>query len=155
MLAGFGGWAMIGVMAACASITRAHYQPPVVTVREVRVNGLGPTGGSLDVVLEVYNPNHFALDASRITYTLLVDTVTLGEGASDARLVVGRRDSAQVRLPLSFTWNGVGAAGRALLATGAVPYHVIGAITVGSAVGTFTLPYDRSGSVAAFGGPRE
>jgi hypothetical protein len=61
-------------------------------------------------------------------------------------------DSTEVRLPLSFSWNGIGSAGRELMNTGTVPYRVAGDITVGSSVGTFTLKYDRTGRYSALGG---
>lgn len=142
----------VAMAAGCGPIARLAYQNPVVTVRDVRVHDIGLTGGTVDVILSVYNPNRFALDASRITYSLMVDSVPFGSGASASRFVVQRQDSLDVPLPLTFTWTGVGAAGRSLLATGTVPYHVTGDITVGSAVGTFTLPYDRSGTIAPFSG---
>lgn len=140
--------------AACATFNPLSYQNPVVTVRDVQVNGLSLTGGTLDIVLNVYNPNHFKLDATRITYKLMVDTVAFGSGASDSRFTVQSGDSLQVPLPLTFSWNGVGAAGRQLMNNGMVNYRVLGDVTVGASVGTFTIPYDRTGTFTAFSGGR-
>ena len=42
-------------------------------------------------------------------------------------------------------------AGRALLNTGAVSYHVLGDVTVGSPVGNFTVPYSTNGRFTATG----
>jgi len=140
--------------AACASFNRLSYQNPVVTVRNVQVNGLSLTGGTLDIVLNVYNPNHFKLDASRITYKLMVDSVTFGAGATDSRFTVQSGDSLQVPLPLTFSWNGVGTAGRQLMNSGKVNYRVLGDVTVGASVGTFTIPYDRTGTFTAFSDSR-
>lgn len=139
---------------ACATFNPLSYQNPVVTVRDVQVNGLSLAGGTLDIVLNVYNPNHFKLDATRITYKLMVDTVTFGSGASDSRFTVQSGDSLQVPLPLTFSWNGVGTAGRQLMNSGKVNYHVLGDVTVGASVGTFTIPYDRTGTFTAFSGSR-
>ncbi|HWG52515.1 MAG TPA: LEA type 2 family protein [Gemmatimonadaceae bacterium] len=138
--------------AACATFNPLSYQNPVVTVRDVQVSQIGLTGGTVDVVLNVYNPNHFKLDATRITYKLMVDSVTFGSGASDSRFTVQSGDSLQVPLPLTFSWNGVGTAGRQLMNSGKVNYRVLGDVTVGASVGTFTIPYDRTGTFTAFSG---
>jgi LEA14-like dessication related protein len=146
--------AMLGAVAGCATLGRAAFKEPVVSLQDVRVNGLGLNGGSLDVVLSVYNPNHFKLDGTRLTYKLYVDTIPFGAGATDSHFAVPSGDSTTVRLPLTFTWAGVGAAGRSLMNMGSVNYRVNGDITVGSSVGTYTLKYDRTGRFSAFGGAR-
>lgn len=143
---------VVGFTAACATLGRAAFKEPVVTLKNVRVNGVGLNGGSVDILLNVYNPNHFNLDATRITYKLFVDTIPLGTGATDSRFTVSDGDSTQVPLPLSFTWSGIGQAARSLMSTGTVNYRVVGDLTVGSSVGTFTLPYDRTGRFSSLSG---
>ena len=56
--------ALVGVVAAtalgaygCATIGRNAFAQPVVTLRDVKLQGIGFTGGSFDVILSVYNPN--------------------------------------------------------------------------------------------------
>ncbi len=138
--------------AACATLGRATFTEPVVTLREVRVTGLGLAGGSIDVVLSVYNPNGYKLDALRMTYQADVDTIKLGGGALDGRFVVPGKDSSLVRLPVRFTYAGLGAAGRSLLLAGTVNYRVRGDFTVATPLGNFTRPYDRSGRYSSVPG---
>jgi LEA14-like dessication related protein len=140
--------------AGCATIGRQVFEQPVVTFKDVRVSGLGLQGGSLDVLLNVYNPNRFALDATRLTYRLMVDSTQLGTGALDQRFVVQRGDSAVVRLPVQFSFAGLGAAGRQLLRSGAVNYRVLGDVTVSTPIGNFTRPFDRTGQFTNLGGSR-
>ena len=146
--------AVVGGATACASVGRSVFEQPVVTFKDLRVNGLGLQGGSLDVVLNVYNPNRFALNATRLTYQLMVDSVALGTGALDERFVVQRGDSSTVRLPVSFTYAGLGTAGRQLLRSGTVNYRVLGDVTVATPLGSFTRPYDRTGHFSTLGGTR-
>lgn len=136
----------------CATLGRLTFKEPIVHFRDARVTGLGLTGGSVDIVLSVYNPNHFRLDGSRLTYRLFVDTIPFGNGAYDQRFTVEENDSTVVRLPLSFTYAGIGAAGRQLMQTGSVPYRVLGDLTVGTPLGSFTRPYDQTGRFNAFTG---
>ena len=131
---------------------RHAFGGPVVTLRDVRLNGLGLTGGSLDVVLGVYNPNGFRLDATRLTYRVVGDSFNLATGALDSPFTVAQGDQTTVRMPVSFTYGGLGQAGRELLNTGTLNYRVIGDVTVATPVGSFTVPYDRTGRYTALGG---
>jgi hypothetical protein len=71
--------------------------------------------------------------------------VGLATGAIDTRQSVQATDSTIVKVPVSFTYSGLGAAASQLLQTGAVRYHVLGDVTVGSVVGNFTVPYSTTG----------
>jgi LEA14-like dessication related protein len=138
----------------CATLARQAFQEPVVTVRDVRLNGIGLTGGSVDVALNVYNPNNYRLDATRLTYRLLFDTVTFATGALDQRQTVQARDTLHVLIPVNFTYRGVGEAGRQIMNTGTVNYRLLGDVTVGSPVGSFTVPYSTTGRFSTLGGTR-
>ncbi|WP_396223199.1 LEA type 2 family protein [Gemmatimonas sp.] len=144
--------AVVAGATGCAALGRATFQEPDVQLREFTITGLGLTGGSVDVVLSVYNPNGYKLDAIRMTYLVDVDSIKLGEGALDSRFVVPEKDSSIVRLPVRFTYAGLGAAGRALLQSGTVNYRVRGDFSVGTPLGNFTRPYDRRGRYSSVAG---
>ena len=139
-------------IAGCASLGRAAFQEPIVSFKDVRVRGLGLSGGSLDAYINVYNPNGFRLDATRLTYTVAVDQNQLGTGALDSRFTVQNNDSTMVRIPIEFTYAGIGGAARQLMQSGSVPYTVSGDVTVATPVGNFTVPYSGTGRFSAFGG---
>lgn len=136
---------LLAVTAGCAALGRATFAEPMVELRDVQIVGLGLDGGNLDVILSVYNPNRFSLDATRLTYRVDIDSTQLGNGALDSRFVVPRGDTSLVRIPVRFTYRGLGEAGRQLLNTGSVNYRVRGDFSVGTPLGSFTRPYDRSG----------
>ena len=138
----------------CAALGMGGFKDPIVSFRDVRINGLGTSGGSADIELSVYNPNGFKLEGTRLTYQLMVESTKLGEGALDERFTVQDKDSTIVRLPVSFTYAGLGAAGRQLMQSGAVNYRVLGDVTVATPVGNFTRPYDRTGRFSTLSGAR-
>lgn len=144
--------AVVGATAGCSTLGKQAFAEPIVTFKDVKINGLGLTGGNLDVVLSVYNPNNFRLDGTRLTYKLLVDSVTFGSGAYTTRFTVQEKDSSLIRLPLSFSYSGIGEAGRQLLNTGTVNYRVTGDVTVATPLGNFTRPYDQTGRFSTLGG---
>lgn len=139
-------------LTGCSALGRAAFQNPVVSLRDVRVLGLGTTGGQLEVQLGVYNPNQYRLDATRLTYRVFVgDSVGVASGALDTQTTVQAGDSTIVRVPIAFTYSGVGAAALQLMRTGSVTYRVGGDVTVGSPVGNFTVPYNTTGQFNTMG----
>lgn len=151
--------ALVGLAAAvavsaygCASLGRNAFAQPVVTLKDVKLQGVGLTGGSFDVILSVYNPNGYRLDATQLNYNLFVDTLRFANGTLNQQFTVQEKDSTTVTVPVNFTYAGVGEAGRQLLNTGSVNYRVAGDVRVATPVGSFTVPYDRTGRFSALGG---
>jgi LEA14-like dessication related protein len=136
---------LVVVATACASLGTVVFREPVVTYKDSVITGLGLSGGSLEVVLSIYNPNSFRLDGTGLTYRIAVDSVPFGNGTLSDRFAVQEGDSTTVRLPLSFSYSGVGNAGRQLIQTGSVNYTVSGDITVATPIGNFTRPYSGRG----------
>ncbi|MGH7616740.1 MAG: LEA type 2 family protein [Gemmatimonadaceae bacterium] len=139
--------------AGCAMLGRSAFKNPVVTLKNVRLLGVGLTGGQLNVDLSVYNPNHYRLDATKLRYTVNMagDSVRIADGVLENRFTVQDGETTTVTIPVSFTYAGLGTAGRSLLNTGGVNYHVMGDVTVGSPVGNFTVPYSSTGRFTASG----
>jgi len=144
--------AMVFAVSACATLGRGIFQEPIVNFRDLRVRGLGLTGGSIDVFLNVYNPNQFRLDATRLSYRLLVGEDEIGVGALDQRFTVQDGDSTTVRIPIDFSYSGIGSVARQMMSRGAVDYRVMGDVTVATPLGNFTRPYSGTGRFSALGG---
>ncbi|HEU4565274.1 MAG TPA: LEA type 2 family protein [Gemmatimonadaceae bacterium] len=147
-LAAAGMAVMLAATGACASSGRSNPAPfyrPMVSLRDVRPSTVGIGGGTVELVLNVYNPNDYRLVAPRFTYRVLVDSVRVATGVYDADIVIPGDDSVKVRLPAQFTYASARAAGRSLLGSGSVNYRVVGDITVGTPYGRFRAPYDRAG----------
>ena len=139
-------------LAGCATLGVGGFREPVVHFNDARIRGVGLSGGSVDVVLSVYNPNRFDLNATRLTYRLMVEDKQLGSGALNNAFRVGDNDSTYVTIPVDFTFAGLGTAGRQLLSTGSINYRVLGDFTVDTPLGSFTRPYDQRGRFSSLGG---
>jgi len=142
----------VAAIGACASLGTGTFQEPIVTFKDLKVRGLGLSGGTLDAYVNVYNPNGFRLDATRLTYNVLVGQNQLGTGALDSRFTVQDKDSTTIRIPIDFTYAGIGAAGTQMMQQGSVPYTITGDVTVATPLGNFTRPYTGTGRFSAFGG---
>ena len=142
----------VAAMSACASLGLGGFAEPIVTFKDLKVRGLGLSGGSLDAYLNIYNPNGFRLDATRLTYNVMVGQNQLGTGELNSRFTVQNNDSTLVRIPIDFTYAGIGAAAAQMMQSGSVPYTITGDVTVATPVGNFTRPYTGTGRFSAFGG---
>ncbi len=142
----------VTALAGCATLGLGSFREPVVHFNDAKIRGLGLSGGSVDVVLSVFNPNRFDLNASRLTYRVMVEDRELGTGALNQAFRVSDNDSTYVTIPVNFTYAGLGSAGRQLLSTGTINYRVIGDFTVDTPIGSFTRPYDQRGRFSGFGG---
>ena len=137
------------LLSSCRELSRRVWHPPTVALRNVQVDGIGLTGGSLRVALLVRNPNFYPLSTAGMRYQLLVgDSVTIATGVDSSRRRVPANDSTIVDLPVQVTWQGVSAAGRAIAASGLVPYQLVGTITLDTPVGTHDIPVNQRGRFA-------
>jgi LEA14-like dessication related protein len=126
---------------ACSQVADAVFTPPRATLRSVAFGALGTSGPSLDVTLQLENPNPYALTATRTRYRLLTaDSAELGSGAVDERVTVAANDSATVTLPVSLDWSALGGAGQALMRGTDVDLQLLGEVTVETPVGERTIP---------------
>lgn len=141
-----------GALAGCSALGRQVFQNPVVNLRDVRVTGVGLTGASLDVVLNVYNPNGYRLDLGRLTYALNVEDTRLAEGVFDGAMTFTEGDTTAVRIPITLSYSGIGSAARQLMNSGAVNYTVNGDVGVRTPIGNYTVPYRSTGRYSAFSG---
>jgi LEA14-like dessication related protein len=147
----FFGLATLATLAACSLVGRQFIEP-VVTFKNARITGLGVTGGALEVELDIYNPNSYRLDGSRLTYTIMIDSVRFGDGEYNSKFQVDKGDTSTIVLPLRFDYAGIGTAGRQLMNTGVVEYRVLGDVTFGTPLGSMTRPYDQKGRFSTLSG---
>jgi LEA14-like dessication related protein len=129
---------------ACASVPRTFLDPEI-QLRQVTVRGLGITGGSMDLLLDIYNPNGFDLRGTKLQLGFDVEGSHLGDITYDDEYRVDRRDTTTVTLPMRFNWAGVNAAARAALGYGDIPYTMRGQATVRTPLGDRVVAFTRQG----------
>jgi LEA14-like dessication related protein len=139
--------------ARCSQLAGVFEKPDLV-FRGIRVNSIGFEGASLDILVDVYNPNTYRLGLERFSYDLAIENVRWGLGVTDSPLSVDARNSAALRLPLEVSWLRLGEAGREALKTGSVNYGVSGELTVATTLGSVRVPYSKTGRFSVFGDER-
>jgi LEA14-like dessication related protein len=122
---------LIAILSGCASMVRT----PAVAIVDVRLASLGLSGGAAALVLEIDNPNRFALQMDGLSYRIQVSSggatsswETLAEGRVDQPVRIEGRDSARVTVEVPFRYSALGAAVGALLQGRGVPYRLEGEV---------------------------
>jgi LEA14-like dessication related protein len=137
------------MLTGCRDVSRRLYRPPTVALKNVAVDGVGLTGGSLRVALLVRNPNFYSLSTAGMRYQLFVgDSVPIAASADSTHRRVAANDSIVVELPVQVSWQGLSSAGRSIAANGLVPYQIVGTITLDTPLGTHDIPINQRGRFA-------
>lgn len=137
-------------LAACApgQTNPLAFLQPSVRLHHLNVRNLGLTGGTLDVVLAVYNPNRLTVRGTRLDAGLDVENSHFGDIVLTEALQLAQQDTTLITAPLAFRWSGVGAAARSVLSQGAVNYRINGTLSVNTPLGQpVQVPFTGQGSV--------
>ena len=138
-------------LTACAAMTRSSFQNPTVELKDIVVKGVGLNGGSLDVLLDVYNPNDYRIDASRVTYTVFAESLQVATGEVTKMTTLDNRKMSTITLPVTFTMRELTQAANVLLQRGSIEYTVQGEFTLATPFGSITRPYKGKGRYDSLG----
>jgi LEA14-like dessication related protein len=133
------------VATACAPLARSAFRNPTVELKNVVVKGIGLQGGSLDVVLDVYNPNDYRIDVGRVSYTVFAESLQVAMGEVTKRVTLEGKKATTVTLPVNFGLRELNKAANILMARGSVDYTVQGEFALDTPFGSITRPYKSSG----------
>src|SRR5437867_11542233 len=101
---------LAGVVTASATLRNAlKFESPQIELQQINVTGMGLSGGTLDLVFDVYNPNQYRLRSTRLEVGLELASTDFGEALIDKPLDLSPQNHSRVVMPVRFTWAGVGA----------------------------------------------
>jgi LEA14-like dessication related protein len=135
------------VSAAGCSVIGDIFKEPDVQLERVVVRGISVTGGNLDLIVKVDNPNNFTLEGTRLELGFDVEGEHLGDIAYDDDFAVTENGTTTLTLPLQFGWTGVASAVRAALGYGELPYRMKGQVELKTPWGRKQVPFTREGRV--------
>ena len=135
-------------LAACAILQRVQFERPRVELESVHLTGLGLSGGSLSLWLDVYNPNGYELRTIRVEAALDLEDTHFGDAVLEEVVTLAPLSHTRVQVPVSFTWEGVGAGAQALLQRAAVSYQLDTNFRIDISGSRRTLSFRSRGEVA-------
>lgn len=122
-----------------------NFKDPDLQLNRVVVRGIGLTGGTLDLVMDVHNPNNFQLQGTKLQVGFDVQGAHVGDIQYEDRFGVPSGETTTLTLPVTFQWSGVGSAVRSALEYGDVPYTLKGQATLETPWGRRVVPFTREG----------
>ena len=150
----------IGVALLATGCGGTIFRQPEITLESVQIGGLGLSGGTLVVDLQVVNPNRFALSSNRLAYELDLrqeeagsDTswVDFADGTYEQPFTVRGGETTHVQIPVSFSYSGLGAAAGSMFRRGTFTYRATGTADVRTPLGTHQVPFRKTGTVTLLG----
>ena len=140
---------ILGMAAAgCASLrTALNFQEPQIALEAINVTGLGLSGGTLDLLFDVYNPNRYRLRSTRLEVDLQLAGTDFGNALIDKPLDLSPENHSRVVMPVRFSWSGVGAAAKSLLQAQELPYGLTGAVLLETPLGERRVELRGKGNV--------
>lgn len=136
------------VLTGCKTLSNAlRFAEPEVQLKEVQVTGLGLSGGTLNLALDVYNPNDYRLRSTRLELGIDLENTHFGDALLETPLELPSQQHTLVTVPVRFEWAGVGAGARALLSRQAIRFGLTGTAYLGTPLGDRRVQVHGSGDV--------
>ena len=133
---------------ALATLACSKPKPVEVTPRSVQVTTLRAQGLQLALVLDVRNPNGFAIRASDVKGTLsLQDGTELGRGSAADTVTVLAEQTAAVPTNLEMSWTNLAALAPYALSPQPLPYKIHGSARIGGEHLNVEVPFDIAGQL--------
>lgn len=129
---------------ACAGVPKT-FRDPDIQLSQVVVRGVGLTGGTMDLIVNVQNPNDFDLRGTKLQVGFDVENSHVGDITYLDEFQVRKNGVATLTLPVRFNWAGVGTAVRSAIGYGDIPYKMRGQATVHTPFGDRSIPFTREG----------
>src|SRR6266516_1977233 len=120
---------------SCATLGRLAFTEPAISLQEIGVTGIGLTGGTFDLVFDVYNPNDYRIRSTRLEVGVDLEGTHFGDALLDRPLDLSPTNHSRVVVPVRFAWAGLGAGAKALLTKRAVAYAITGRVLVETPLG--------------------
>lgn len=149
--------AIMAVLAAATAGCVGKVRQPEVTLAGVRVGGIGLRGGTILAVIEIKNPNGFAIETDSITYDMEASEpnasgnwTRVTQGTYAQRIAVPDGGQTQVEVPIEFNYTSLSGAMRGIIDKGTFNYRVHGNVYVREPLRR-TIPFSKSGNLSLAG----
>src|SRR2546426_5357239 len=135
------------VSLACATLGRLSFPEPDISLQEIEVTGIGLTGGTFNLVFDVYNPNDYRLRSTRLEVGIDLEGRHFGDALLDRPLDLSPTNHTRILVPVRFEWAGVGAGAKALVTRQALGYAITGAVLLETPLGDRRVALTGKGNV--------
>jgi LEA14-like dessication related protein len=137
----------VAALGSCATLRGLTFQEPDVSLQEIDPIGIGLTGGTLNLVFDVWNPNDYRIRSTRLEVGIDLEGTHFGDALLDRPLDLSPTNHSRVVVPVRFEWAGLGAGAKALVTKRAVGYAITGAVLLDTPLGDRRVELRGGGNV--------
>src|SRR5881628_47911 len=137
----------VALLTACATLRGLTFKEPEVSLQEIDITGIGLTGGTFDLVFDVFNPNDYRIRSTRLEVGVDLEGTHFGDALLERPLDLSPTNHSRVVVPVRFEWAGVGAGAKAMLTRQALGYGVTGTVFLDTPLGDRTVTLRGKGNV--------
>lgn len=131
-------------LSSCANLSGSLLKDPEVNIANFKLTNITAQAVSMDLILDVNNPNPIPLNLDSVDYSLNFSGEKVTAGTMDQGVKIPASGKGQVTVPLTFAYNSVGS-----LLSGIMnrnfkkDYELTGT----AKVGIFSIPFTKKGEV--------
>jgi len=133
------------LMCLLAVTSCSEIEEPVVTMTGVEVHGLSIKGLSLNLLVDVENPNSFGADIGELNYRVLLDNMEVATGLQEDRVAVPAAGAVEVKIPFTIVWSGMDDGLKKLLDGEEHEWRVKGSVRLSKGALARTFRFSESG----------
>ncbi len=132
------------VFSSCANLTGSLLKDPEVSITNFKLTDITAKSVSMDLILDVSNPNPIPLNLDSVNYALHLSGEKVSEGTMDQGVKIPALGKGQVTVPVTFAYNSVGSLLSGLMNHSFKKEYEL---TGSAKVGIFSIPFTKKGEV--------
>lgn len=126
----------------CSSLKKI-VEPPKVDVTDVRLAKLKGDEATLEIVLEVFNPNGISVTVDKLQYDLQVNDKQVTAGQYDKEVKLAAKQKTTVAIPIAVNYKDLLKTALNVFLSKGAPYRAKGNV----GVGPINIPFDEKGMI--------
>lgn len=132
----------------CASISKLFLKDPEVNVIAVKTSGISLTDISIDILVNVKNPNQIELNLDSLNYKLNLAGETVIDGEFNSGIIVPAEGQQNITIPVKFRFNSLGAVLNGIIQkTIKKEYEFTANAEMGGFFKGLTIPFSQKGEL--------
>lgn len=132
------------VLSSCASLTGELLKDPQVKVLDIGVKNITSDAITLDVKINVVNPNFIPINLGKISYSLNISDENVTQGVFEKPIDIPSNGQSDVTIPLTFKYNSLKNVVSSFISKSLNNKYVLS----GSAqLGPFSIPFKEQGEI--------
>lgn len=95
------------IISGCSSLTKIFLKDPELNVVSVKAANISLTDISIDIEVNVKNPNQIEINLDSLAYKLSLSGETVAEGNFDNEIIIPASDQKKIIIPVKFRFNSI------------------------------------------------